>query len=288
MAPPRCPAGRPAGPGSARRAVGQCLRIWGAGTDGAGPAGIRAWEMHTGVWSSLGVARQAFGNSRRSRGRVPAKPSGAGFSPMAAAGWGVVRGPGPGPGPTLECRLRPDADVRACAEGRPVAPLVTKQISPGLLKTPNQTNITIIAKPRTSCFFTAHNDFTRGSFSPTASLASRLFPPPSPRAPDFARKHFRCGLRTGAGRVVFVTQSLRQSAPEGPSPCRQPTQEERLQSAVRFLVFASWLGLGLRRFACKGHREGPSAGSRGPLHPPAASSPAGCWHTHPPVQGAPV
>lgn len=42
--------------------------------------------------------------------------------------------------------------------------------------------MTIIAKPRKRLLFHTHNDFTRGSFSPTASLASRLFPPFSPRA----------------------------------------------------------------------------------------------------------
>lgn len=130
--------GRPAGPGSVGCAVGPRLWTWGAGTvravPGSEPGRCRDWSSVL-AGSCPAGAEGVFQQSLRCRLLPHAR------GVVLARSWS-------GSHPRV-----PDAHVWACAE-RPAAPLLTKQISPRLLKAESQTKMTMIARSRKKLFHT--------------------------------------------------------------------------------------------------------------------------------------
>lgn len=128
------------GPEAAPQALGQWAVLWGraCGRGELGPSGLCRDQSlagaETGVRCSLGAVRQE-------QRACSSKAFGCRLLPHARGV--VLAGSWSGSHPRV-----PDANMWACAEERPAAPLLTKQISPRLLKAESQTKMTMIARPR--------------------------------------------------------------------------------------------------------------------------------------------
>lgn len=127
------------GPEAAPQALGQWAVLWGraCGRGELGPSGLCRDQSLAGAETSSALAGSCpagaegvFQQSLRCRLLPHAR------GVVLARSWS-------GSHPRV-----PDAHVWACAEERPAAPLLTKQISPRLLKAESQTKMTMIARPR--------------------------------------------------------------------------------------------------------------------------------------------